>query len=42
MGSRRQETTDCSPKIKIKTPKQKPRNRESLTKWNEVKTSLTQ
>ena len=30
------------PKIKIKTPKQKPRNRESLTKSNEVKTSLTQ
>jgi hypothetical protein len=30
------------PKIKIKTPKQKPRNRELLTKSNEVRTSLTQ
>jgi hypothetical protein len=30
------------PKIKIKTPKQKPRDRESLTKSNEVMTSLTQ
>jgi hypothetical protein len=30
------------PKIKVKTPKQKPRYRESLTKSNEVMTSLTQ
>jgi hypothetical protein len=30
------------PKIKVKTPKQKPRNRESLAESNEVKASLTQ